>query len=319
MTSKALRQIIIGLESVPGDAATPDVALRAEGSFKAVVTKVVPDENIGSFAPQRHYIASEKAEGKLEFNHAYYEHAPYPVSMALGASSVSGASDPYTHTFTLPDGTAPTFATYRLEYSDGGDHIVSANDVFATALEIKGEAEGAIAIIADLVGGNVSYPASLGATLTPLATPTQIRMADCTLEIEDDYDDLGATNVDELISFSWKLENLQHQKSFAGSLHPSGRGNDKWQITLEIVAEVSNAKIESEKDKIHTTTQTAIQIKASASANDSLTISGMYFVNDVETLDDRDGNNTVKIIYMAEKGSEGDLPSVVIITNLAAL
>lgn len=319
MSSKALRKVILGLETVPGDGATPDVALRCLASLKAMPDKIVPDENVGSFAPTRHYIASQKAEGSLEMADAYYEHMPYLLSMGLGAGVITGGADPYTHTYTLADGTAPTFATYRLEYGDGANHIVRANDVFATDLEISGEAGGAVGITASLACGQVTFPAALGASLTPLATPTQALMAHTTLEMEDDYDDLGAANTPVLISFTWKLEQYMHSKLFAGALYPSGRGNDKWKITLELVVEIDHAKIESEKDKLLNTTQTAIQIKASASANDSLTLSGMYFLQDVETLDERDGNNTVKLIYTAEKGSEGDLPSVVVVTNLAAL
>lgn len=319
MSSQALRKVILGLETAPGDGATPDVALRAICSLKAMPDKRVPDENIGSFAPQRHYIASQKAEGNLEIPDAYYEHAPYLISMALGAGGVTGAGDPYTHTYALADGTAPTFATYRLEYGDGANHIVSANDVFGSGLEIKGEAGGPVSITTTLACGAVSFPAALGASLTPLTPVTPIKMAETTLEMEDDYDDLGAANTPVLISFSWKLENYMHQKLFAGSLYPNGRGNDKWKITLELTVEIDHAKIESEKDKLLNTTQTAIRIAASASANDSLTISGMYFLQDVSELDSRDGNNTVKLTYTAEKGSEGDLPSVVVVTNLSAL
>jgi hypothetical protein len=318
MSSKAQRQVILGLETVPGDGATPDVALRAKASLEAVAEKQVPDEDIGSYAPQRHVIVQKMAKGKLEMD-GYYEHAPYPISMALGAGQKSGAGDPWTYTWALPDGTAPTFATYRLECTDGNNHIVRSDDTFATALEIKGEAGKTWQIEAEIGGGDVTYPAALGASLTPPAAVTAIRMADTTLEMEDDYDDLGAGNVTVLISFSWKVEDLQHQKQFAGSLFPNGRGNDKWKVTLELVVEIDDAKIEAEKDKLLTTAQTAIQIKGSASANDSCTISGMYFLSKVDTLDDRDGNNIVKLTYMAEKGSEGDLPSVVVTTNLSGL
>src|SRR5262245_35270599 len=174
MTSIAQRKVLIGKETTPADGATPDVALRAIATLKATVDKRVPEEYIGSFAPRRHYIASIMAEGRLQFRDLYYEHSPYPVSMAMGAGTVAGTVDPYTYTFTLA-GTAgpPTFATYRMEYTDGGNHIVRADDVFATALEISGEAGGPIAINATVVGASVTYPAAVGATLDPVAAPTQ--------------------------------------------------------------------------------------------------------------------------------------------------
>jgi hypothetical protein len=319
MSSKAQRMVIIGPETVPGDAATPTVALRATASLEAKVDKIVPDEDVGSFAPTRHYIASLMAEGKLEMADAYYEHLPYLLSMALGAGSKSGSTDPWTYTYTLPGGTAPTFKTYRLEYGDGVNHIVSANDVFATGLEIKGEAGKGISIIADVVGGSTTYPAALGATLTPLATPTSVRMADLVMKMDDLFANIGTTTMPMLISFSWKLENLMHQKQFAGSLYPSGRGLDVWKITLEIIAEMDQAKIESEKDKLLTTSLTAIRLVATGNTNDTLTIDGMYALHKVATLDDRDGNNTVKMTYMAQKDTAGaNYPSVAVATNLAA-
>lgn len=177
MSSKALRKVILGLETAPGDGATPDVALRALCSLKAIVDKRVPDENIGSFAPQRHYIASQMGEGSIEIPDAYYEHAPYLLSMGLGAGGVAGGGDPYTWTWTLADGTAPTFATYRLEYGDGNNHIVRVNDAFATGLEISGEAGGPVSISATLSCGAVTFPAALGASLTPLIPVTPIKMA----------------------------------------------------------------------------------------------------------------------------------------------
>jgi hypothetical protein len=117
----------------------------------------------------------------------------------------------------------------------------------------------------------------------------------------------------------WKVENLQHSKLFAGSLYPSGRGNDRWKITLELIVEIEDTKMEAEKDKLLTTTQSAIRLEASSGANDSIQLNGMYFLSEVDTLDDRDGNNIVKFVYLAEKGSEGDLPSVVVETNLSGL
>lgn len=319
MSSKAQRQVIIGLETTPGDGATPDVALRAKASFKPVPDKVEVEEDIGSYAPARHYIGSLKAEGELEFEAAYYEHAPYPVSMALGAPTTTGASDPWTHTFDLPDGTAPTFATYRMEYTDGNDHIVRADDVFATALEISGEAGKAWMIKPTLTGGSTTYPAALGATLSPPATVTTIRMADTSIYIDDAFANIGTTEMTALISFTWKLEELQHSKLFAGTLYPTGRGNNRWKVTLEIIAEIENAKVEAEKDKLLTAALSAVRVVASDSANDSFTIDGVYYVQDVDTLDDRDGNNIVKITYVGQKDSSNNTGEIEIVTNLEAL
>lgn len=319
MTSKAQRQIILGLETVPGDGATPDVALRAIMEFRAMPDKITPETDIGSFAPPIPYIGSLKAGGKIEMPDGYYEHAPYLISMALGAGSKTGSADPWTYTWNLPDGTPPTFATYRAEYTDGDDHVVSANDVFGTGLEITGGAGKAVAINTDIVGGSVTFPGSLGATLSPLAVPTYIRMAETGLWMDDAFGSIGTTAVAEFISFSWKLEDLQHQKQFGNSLYPTGRGNGRWKVTLEIVAEVSAAKVATEKAKLLNSSTTAIRIRSSASSNDQLTIDGPYALVELESLDDRDMNNIIKFVYQGVKDASGNVPSVVCKTNLSAL
>ena len=319
MSSQAQRLVLIGPEAVPGDGATPTVALRATASLEAKVDKIVPDEDVGSLAPSRHYIASLMAEGKLEMKDAYFEGLPYIISMALGAGTKTGAADPWTYTYTLPAGTAPTFKTYRLETTDGVNHITRADDVFAKGMEIKGEAGKGVSISNDLVGGSTTFPAAVGATLTPLATPTSVRMADMVCTMDDLFANIGTTAMTQLISFSWKLENLQHQKLFSGSLYPTGRGNDKWKLTLEIIAEVENSKMETEKDKLLTTGLTAIRLRATENANDVLTIAGMYHVSAVAPMDQRDGNNIFKFTYMAQKDTAGaNYPSVVVVTNLSA-
>lgn len=316
MSSKAQREILIGKQASAGTAVPVDVALRAVANFKAVPDKIMPDEDIGSYAPSRHYIGSLKGEGDFDFD-GYYEHAPYPVSMALGEETPTGGPQ-YSWTWDLPDATANTFALYTMEYTDGVNHIVKSLDVFATGLEIVGEAGQSWMITPELVGANTYFPNVVTGSPTPPATVTPILMAETSLYMDDDYDDIGSTEMDELISFNWKIENLQHQKLFAGSLYPTGTGNDKWETTLELVVEIDNSKIESEKDKLLTTGETAIRIKAD-NATDSFTIDGMYILQEVDTLDDRDGNNTVKMVYKGQKGSEGDTGQLVISCDLASL
>jgi len=319
MSSKAQRQVFVGLESPAGTVnASPDVCLRAVASLKAVVDKIAPNEDIGSFAPARHYIGSKKAEGSLEFD-GYSDHAPIVVSMAMGAGSKTGVGDPYTWTFTLPDDSAPTFATYTMEYTDGNNHIVHAEDVFATDLEISGEAGKSWMFKPTVTGGNVTYPAALSATPSAPTAVKPMLMADTTLSIDDTWDNLGNTSVGVLISFNWKLENLQHSKLFAGALYPTSRGNDKWKTTLELIVEIDNATIESEKDKLLNTTQSAIGLTCADSNGYGGIIDGMYMLKEVDTLDDRDGNNIVKLTYQGEKDASDNTGRVIIVSTLANL
>lgn len=324
MSSKAERVFYVGLEASPGDGATVDIALRAVGNFRPVVNKMVPDEDIGSYAPSRHFLASQHGEGAVEFTAAYYQHFPVAVSMALGAGTVDTSGTPEVWTFALPDATAPTFATYNVEVGDGADHIVRCADVFATEIEIAGEADGPWTINNTLVGGSVSFPAAHAATPAVSPSVRTVLMAETSIYMDDTFGSIGSTAMPKLISFNWKLSGLQHQKQFAGSFFPTGRGNDKWQTTLEVVAEMEDSKIESEKDKLLTTDITAIRIRAlaedagGANIDWYVNIDGTYYLDSISPLDDRDGNNIVTLTYIGRKfGSyEGE---IAIANDLTAL
>lgn len=323
MSSKAERVFYIGLESSPGTAVTVDTALRVkdDSSLKPKVDKIKVDEDIGSFAPARHFIGSEMSEGEINMT-GYYDQLPYPLSMALGDGNPS-FNDPDTDwNFPWPDGTLETFATYTAEYGDGADHIIKTDDLFATALEISGEAGQAWEIKATVEGAEVSKPAAHGATPSPTASPRTIKMADTTLHIDDTYAGLGTTEAAVLISFTWKIEKLQHHKLFAGALYPTGRGNDRWDVTLEVIVEVENSVVESEMDKQFTEDLSFVQILAddsTAASTYEANISGSYFLQSIETLDDRDGNNTMKLTYKGQKDTSDNTGFISCNSVLAAL
>lgn len=314
MSSKALREILIGLESTPGTAVAATYSVRAMAELKAVPDKIVVDENIGSFAPARNYIGSLKAEGNIEMD-GYYEDAQHLIAMALGRASRSANGGNYNYVFTLPDETAPTFATYTLQLTDGAassPYVVKATDVFATSLEISGEAGQSWVISDELTGAEVTLPGAVTGTPSP-SVATSIRMADTSLYIDTLYSDLGDTAFSgSFISFNWKLDDLQHSKLFAGNLYPTGRGNDKWTVTLELVLEVSGSGVQTEIAKILNTTQSAIRIIAT-SGNYSAKIDGMYFLNEVDTLDDRDGNNIIKLTYLGQKDTSNNTGNITIV------
>lgn len=298
MSSKAQREVLIGKQSSAGTGVNVDVALRATADFKAVPDKIEVEEDIGSFAPARHYIGSLKSEGSLEYD-GYFEHAPYPISMALGAGYINpGAYALWT--FDLPESVAPTLALYSMEYTDGADHIVRGVDVFATGLEISGEAGQSWMFKPTIVGGETTYPAAVSASPAAPATVTPILMANTVLSVDDTFETFGTTDVAELISFNWKLDNLMHQKLFAGSLWPTDQGHDKFEITLELIVEAEQARMEVVKARLLNTTQSAIRLKATSGSN-TATIDGIFYLQDVDTLDDRDGNNTLKYVFKGER------------------
>lgn len=317
MTSKALRQTGIGLQAVAGTAVNIDVLLRATCSLKPKVTKIHPEEDIGSHAPARHYVGQVMPEGTITMD-ATYEQIIYLLSMALGDETPTGA-DPYTWAWSLPDGTSPTFDLWTVEYTDGGTYVVRAEDVFATALTISGEAAQGWTVEAEITGGETDLPDALSASPALDDTVTPIKMAETSLYIDTTWVGLGGTLVEELISFNYKLEDLLHTKQFAGSLFPNSRGSARWKTTLELVLEVAAAEAQAFADALLLTTQYAVRVYGFIDANDSCAIDGMYMVEDVETIDDRDGNNTLKVTLMGEKDASDNTGGVTVINDVAAL
>jgi len=322
MSSKAKRVVYIGKQADFGTGVNVDVALRAMSSYKMMTEKIKVEENIGSYAPARHYIGSVKSGGELSLPAAYYDHAPYLVSMALGDGATVFNDPDTTWTFAIPDATVDTIAVYSLEYGDGANHIVRGVDVFATGLEISGEAGKAWVIKVPAVGGATTKPAAHTATPSPTAAPRTIKMADTTLSIDDAWAGLGTTPLPKLISFTWKLENLFHQKLFAGSLSPNDYGNDVWAISLEVTVEAEHAVTEAEMDKMLTEDLSVVQIYANdsvAASTYEFQINGVYFIEDVSELDDRDGNNIIKLKYSGQKDGSGNTGNLIINSALAAL
>jgi hypothetical protein len=319
MSNTDLRRVLIGLQADPGVGVNVDFALRALMSLKPNVDKIVPDENIGSLAPARHYIGSIMPEGTLTVNDGVYDEIPYILALALGGETPAGAGSPYTWTWDLPDDTAPTHALFTVEYTDGGTWVVRGEDVIATGLTISGVSGKGWKFEAPITGGDVTYPGAITADPSLVAAPTPIRMADTVLYVDADYGDIGTSDVPAtLISFSWKLENLLHTKLFAGSLFPNGRGSAKWKTTLELIVEAEEAVFQTEMANLLDTTQSAIQVKASSGAF-SLSLDGNYMLQNVDTLDDRDGNNIVKLTYQGEKDASDNTGQIIALSSLDAL
>jgi hypothetical protein len=91
-----------------------------------------------------------------------------------------------------------------------------------------------------------------------------------------------------------------------------GGGNDRWETTLELIVETYNATMDGLHPNLIDTTQTAIRVKAENGAS-SLTIDGNYMLSEVDTLDDRDGNNTTKYTFKGEKDASDNTGQVILV------
>ena len=330
MTAVSRRGVYYGKQGTVGSAVVVDTNLRAMCSLKPTATKVQPEENIGQHGPGRHYVSNIKAEGSLTMDSAVYEQILIPLWLAMGSITPTGGPD-YTWAFTLPFRVDPIslISPLTMEYIDsgpsngggdgGGTYVVRVVDAFATALTISGSAPEGWKVEAELSGRVVDLPDSLSGNPEPDQTVTPIKMGETTLAVDALYANIGDTIVTEFISFTWKLEDNYHSKQFAGSMYPNGWGSGRWKTTLDLVLEVSAAQAQTFADAVLTETLYAARIKGYASANDNCNIDGMYYVDSVDTLDDRDGNNIIKISLLGAIDTLGNAGVVTVITDVADL
>lgn len=334
MTARTRRQVMYGVQGAVGSAVVVDANLRATCSLRPVATKTFPDEDIGQYGRNRSYISEKHGEGTLTMD-ATYEQIIVPLCLAMPLGVPAGASGngaPYTWAHELQFRTAPEslLTPFTIEYIDSGPsnggagtsgtYVVRMIDSFATGLTISGVAGETWKVEAELSGREIDLPDALSGNPEPDQTVTPIRMAQTTLAVDPLYANIGDTAVVEFISFNWKLEDNLHSKQFAGSYFPNGWGSGRWKTTLELVLEVSAAAAQVFADQAITEDICAVRIKGYVDANDNCNIDGMYTVMEVSTLDDRDGNNIIKVTLAGITDiTGGNTGGVTVVNDVASL
>lgn len=318
-TSKAQRRVLIGLQGATGSAATVDVALRATCTLKPKVLKHHPEEDINSFAPHRHVVLQIMPEGVLKLD-ATYEQILYLLAMSLSYIDDPGGGAPYTWAWMLSHATAPATHLFTIEYFDGGTHVVRTIDVVASGLTISGTAPDSWQVEAQIVGGETDLPDAISADPALDDTVTPIKMAETKLYVDTTWGGIGGSEIaNSLISFNWKLENFKHKNQYGGAMWPKQHGYAAWKTTLELVLEANNAQAQLFEDAYLTKTQYAVRVQGYVDANDSCAIDGMYMVADVDTLDDREGDNTIKVTLLGEADASDNVGGITLVNDMATM
>ena len=322
MSASTMRMLGIGLQGATGTAVYPDILLHATCELKPKVTKVHVQEDIASFAPQRHYVAAVEAEGSIKMD-ATYEELVYLLAMALNYDEPSGS---YLWEFALPYQTQASTYLFTLEFQDAGPYdksgayTIRTTDTLGTGLTISGVAGEGWQVEMPIGARKIEYIDKISDNINSALdeTVTPIKMAETTVQIDSAYGSIGGTTVEELISFNWKIEDLKHMKKFAGSLYPNGHGYGRWKTTLELVMDI-NAEVLTLADAALATTQFAVRVKGYVDATDYCYIDGVYMVEDVATLDSRDGNNIMKFTLLGEKDDSDNVGLISLQNDISAL
>ena len=322
MSARTMRMLGIGLQGGTGTPVVPDVLLHATCELKPNVTKIHPEEDVSSYAPVRHYVGATEAEGTIKMD-ATYEELTYLLAMAMPYDEPSGS---YLWEWPLPFQTDPATYLFTIEFQDAGPYDSSGaytlriTDALGTGLTISGEAGAGWQVEMPLAGRNLDYITNISDNINSAMdeSVTPIKMAETTLQIDSAYGSIGTTTVEEFISFNWKLEGLKHVKRFAGSLFPNAHGYGRWKTTLELVLDI-NSEVLTLGDAALATTQFAVRVKGYVDAADYCYIDGVYMVEDISTLDDRDGNNTIKVTLLGEKDSSDNTGLISLQNDVSAL
>jgi len=322
MSASTMRMLGIGLQGGTGTAVYPDILLHATCELKPKVTKIHPEEDVSSYAPVRHYVAAIEAEGTLKMD-ATYEELVYLLAMAMPYDEPSGT---YLWEFPLPFQTDPATYLFTLEFQDAGPYdssgayTIRTTDTLGTGLTISGVAGEGWQVEMPIGARKVEYITNISDNINSDMdeSVTPIKMAETTVQIDSAWGGIGGTTVEELISFNWKIENLKHMKRFAGSLYPNAHGYGAWKTTLELVMDI-NAEVLTLADAALATTQFAVRVKGYEGASNYCYIDGMFMVEDVSTLDERDGNNIMKYTLVGEKDSSDNTGLISLQNDIAAL
>ncbi len=306
----ALRKIQIGLENPAGTpvastAKLMGMLLRAPLKDREIVQ---PEDERGSLAAAHRSYASSylwgpaTLEGDLTFEDIVY----------LLAMSITGAVEP-----TIPDGAtlarlwtyAPNLEAsnspdaFTLEFGDDTEQF-EAEYCFARSLEISAATEQALRVSAGIVGRQLTVTNWTAGLLNrvveiALAAKTKLYMDDAGGAIG------GTQQLLTLIDWTWRLPaHFVPKRHQDGQLYFTSVGEVKMKPELELLVEF-NANAVSLRDKYVAETRQLVRLQTlgseiEAGQNKMLQIDGAYKILSMDTLDERNGSNVVRMTLGGE-------------------
>jgi len=324
---RALRKIQLAIESVHGTPVTTATArligtLGMKNEQKYYRPEDLETGNLASF--ERSVVSGEQAKLPFESD-ANYEQLGYLLGMSVIGGIVGGspADSVYTRTYKPNLTAANNVDSYTMQYGDDVQAFISAF-CFATDIELSGSLDDAVKVKANIVGQNVRP-----GTFTSLSNPTALTpviMGTGKLYIDSTWAGLGGTLVPStLVDFSYKTSTGINPVKYAdGNIYYSDMAEKKRHIELSLTA-AFNSTVAGLYAAYLAQTKEYVRLKftgplVGVTAHDELDLDGCFIIDDYDTLDERDGQDIVKLKLVTEKdGANANDWQVILKNGVATL
>lgn len=325
---KALRKLLIGVESVKGTSVPATTYWRGLGTIQDTLETVFSKEDVGILGGlDRSFIPKLGAELEFEETEATFEQLPYIFEAGIASQSPAqdGAGTLYIYTYTVPTTTQGTFRTYTIE--GGDDHAEEEMEYsFVSEFGLKGVAGEALKVSAKWMGRQVTPSTFTGALSIP--TVEEILFSKGKL-----YIDAASTFPATTQKTSTFLEMDFKAKTGLVTV-PTGDGNLYFtfakRATPEFLLDITfehDAISVAEKVAWRAGTPRSIRIDFTGSAGTGTTYSAKHLHIDLlgkweafEKIGEKDGNDIVKgTLRSRYNGTAASAGVFRVVTNLSAL
>lgn len=329
---RQLRQIQLAKEATAGSATTATTRWRGLGAFDDNRIVTFPEEFIGIIGGgDRSYIAKTEAALSMDETDATFEQLPHLLIASIAnttAGTQQGTSSGYVYTYTIPTTTAPTINTYSIRAGDNQQAEIMSYS-FVQSLSIKGNAGEPVMMSAEWVGREITTSTfSAGVAVPEVETILSAKNAIYMDAVSSTY---GATPLGDevLIAFELNLENLIMPKwvmrpvgdsATAFLFHYAGNREITGSLTLEhnttAGTQITAFRAQTPQLMRLYFYGSALTTTASPYTTKALTIDLPIKFEDLEPLDDVDGNSIVKLNFRSRyNATSGDAGKFIIVLN----
>ena len=318
---RALRKIQFGKESTPGVAVPATARIVGTLGMKQENQYYRPADletaRLSEF--ERSVVTGKQATLPFEAD-ANFEQLPYLLGMAVkGSVTASGSGGQHVRDYTPNLTSSANLDTYTVEY---GDDVAAYRSTYcvATDLEISGQIDEVLMVKATLIGQSVE-PSPFTPGLNPPPALNSAIMDMGKLYLDSSYANLGSTRQEAtLVDFSYKVsQGITPMKYGDGSLSFSQIAEKKRHIDLDLTV-AYNANAVSLYPVYNAQTSIFIRLDFDGPAGAKLTLDGCYVIDDYGTLEERDGQDIVKLTLVSIYDQTGNFEwGVKLVNSLPAL
>ena len=325
----ALKKIQLGQETTAGTAVAATIMWRGPATLTDTREIAVVDEDIGQMLPtSRTVVPRLGAEITLESTPATFEHLPYILAagvedLTTGVADGSGSGKIYQHDVALT--AANSIQTYTIEAGNNVENW-DVEYCFVRNFELSGAMGEPVNVTATLVGRQLTNGVAF-ASLTP-ATVEEILFGKGKLYIDDTT--IGTTQVTGgWIGFTLNVDTgFRELYTGDGAAYFAAHKQVRPEITGELVLEhdstfgdneINEAKNEVKRKVRMVFDGTALTTAGTAYTYKTLQVDMAIQYTAVPSLDDQDGDSTIRLPFRAVYDVAADAPIFYVVNQNASL